>query len=154
MKKFLWFALLVFIDQVTKYVFYDLQWLDSWWLMTPLLNTWIAWSLPVPQWLIITLSLVLIVGVFWFLSSSSWKTFCDKNRDCIHYHLMAIILFVSGATGNLLDRFLYGGVRDFIDFHVWPVFNLADTFLTLAVIVMLWVEFLWFRNQMRKSAKK
>jgi lipoprotein signal peptidase len=37
---------------------------------------------------------------------------------------------------------------------VWPVFNLADTFLTLAVIVMLWVEFLWFRNQMRKSAKK
>jgi signal peptidase II len=55
---------------------------------------------------------------------------------------MAIILFVSGATGNLLDRFLYGGVRDFIDFHVWPVFNLADTFLTLAVIVMLWVEFL------------
>jgi signal peptidase II len=52
------------------------------------------------------------------------------------------MLFASGAAGNLLDRLIYSGVRDFIDFHVWPVFNMADVFLTCAVLVLLWVEYL------------
>ncbi|MCL6450583.1 MAG: signal peptidase II [Acetobacteraceae bacterium] len=33
---------------------------------------------------------------------------------------------VGGAAGNLLDRLCTGGVVDFLDFKVWPVFNLAD----------------------------
>ncbi|MDI6894906.1 MAG: signal peptidase II [Bacillota bacterium] len=38
-------------------------------------------------------------------------------------------LVVGGALGNLLDRMSTGLVTDFLDFRVWPVFNLADTFI-------------------------
>lgn len=42
-------------------------------------------------------------------------------------------LVVGGALGNLCDRVLYGHVIDFLDFRVWPVFNLADIFVCTGV---------------------
>ncbi|NLW43607.1 MAG: signal peptidase II [Syntrophomonadaceae bacterium] len=38
----------------------------------------------------------------------------------------ALALIAGGAAGNLVDRFLFGGVIDYIDIRIWPVFNLAD----------------------------
>ncbi len=38
-----------------------------------------------------------------------------------------LALVWGGALGNLIDRLAYGMVVDFLDFRVWPVFNLADT---------------------------
>lgn len=35
-------------------------------------------------------------------------------------------IVVSGAIGNFIDRFFYGTVTDFLDFRIWPVFNIAD----------------------------
>lgn len=50
-------------------------------------------------------------------------------------------LMLGGATGNLIDRILFGGVTDFIDVFVgrfhWPAFNIADSALTIGVILML-----------------
>ena len=46
---------------------------------------------------------------------------------------MALGLVVGGALGNLLDRIRTGGVVDFIDLQVWPVFNLADAAITIGV---------------------
>ncbi|MDR3168192.1 MAG: signal peptidase II [Candidatus Peribacteria bacterium] len=45
-------------------------------------------------------------------------------------------LFLAGALGNLRDRVLLGGVRDFIAVGTFPVFNFADAFLTMAVILL------------------
>jgi signal peptidase II len=42
-------------------------------------------------------------------------------------------LVVGGALGNLLDRVRTGGVVDFIDLQVWPVFNIADAAITIGV---------------------
>lgn len=42
----------------------------------------------------------------------------------------AFILILSGALGNLIDRLRFGYVIDFIDFRVWPVFNVADSAIT------------------------
>ena len=48
-------------------------------------------------------------------------------------------LVLAGAIGNLFDRIVYGAVRDFFDFYLinWAVFNIADTYITVGVIILL-----------------
>jgi signal peptidase II len=48
-----------------------------------------------------------------------------------------LILVVSGAMGNLLDRLRLGYVIDFIDVRVWPVFNIADTAITIGTFLLI-----------------
>ncbi|MBS3109077.1 signal peptidase II [Candidatus Woesearchaeota archaeon] len=43
-----------------------------------------------------------------------------------------------GIAGNLVDRIAFGRVTDFLDFHYWPVFNIADSALVLGVIFYAW----------------
>lgn len=55
-------------------------------------------------------------------------------------------LVLGGALGNLTDRAirapgLRGRVVDFVDFHVWPVFNLADSAIVVGAILLAWVGF-------------
>jgi len=42
-------------------------------------------------------------------------------------------LVIGGAAGNLLDRLSSGGVTDYLDFRVWPIFNLADVAIVIGV---------------------
>jgi signal peptidase II len=42
-------------------------------------------------------------------------------------------LFLGGTIGNLVDRIRFGYVIDFIDFHIWPVFNIADSAITISL---------------------
>ncbi len=46
------------------------------------------------------------------------------------------ILVAGGALGNLHDRIYYQYVIDFFDFRVWPVFNLADSFVCVGVFLV------------------
>jgi signal peptidase II len=51
-------------------------------------------------------------------------------------------LVLGGGVGNAVDRLLRdtgGRVVDFIDLHVWPVFNVADASITVGVVVILWL---------------
>jgi len=41
-------------------------------------------------------------------------------------------LIIGGAVGNIIDRIRFGAVIDFIDFKIWPVFNIADTCISIA----------------------
>jgi signal peptidase II len=55
-------------------------------------------------------------------------------------------LVLGGALGNLTDRViresgLRGRVVDFIDLHVWPVFNLADSAIVVGAVLLAWVGF-------------
>ncbi len=54
---------------------------------------------------------------------------------------VGLALMAGGAVGNLLDRIRYGFVVDYIDVHVWPVFNLADAAIVagagLVVLVLM-----------------
>lgn len=52
-----------------------------------------------------------------------------------------IALVLGGAIGNLVDRIFLGYVIDFIDFRIWPAFNIADSCITIGalwLIVYLW----------------
>ena len=58
------------------------------------------------------------------------------------------LLFVfGGSLGNLFDRIYYSAVPDFIDFHIknfhWFVFNVADIFITLGIICLIFAEILF-----------
>ena len=46
----------------------------------------------------------------------------------------ALALILGGAAGNLIDRLRFGYVVDFIDLHFWPVFNIADSCITIGAI--------------------
>jgi signal peptidase II len=47
-------------------------------------------------------------------------------------------LILGGAMGNLMDRIRFGSVIDFLDFRVWPVFNVADSCITIGAVLMAW----------------
>ena len=53
-------------------------------------------------------------------------------------------LIIGGALGNLTDRFLYGGVVDFLQFHIkkyyWPSFNVADSAIVIGVALVLGLQ--------------
>lgn len=49
---------------------------------------------------------------------------------------IALYLILSGAVSNLIDRLRLGAVIDFLDFRIWPVFNLADTAITIGAILL------------------
>jgi len=57
----------------------------------------------------------------------------DRRRVAI-----AMGMMLGGALGNLLDRVRFGAVTDFIDLKVWPIFNFADTALTVGALLLLW----------------
>ncbi len=51
---------------------------------------------------------------------------------------VALGLQVGGALGNAIDRIRQGWVTDFLDFQVWPVFNVADSAISVGVAILAW----------------
>ena len=62
----------------------------------------------------------------------------------------SLIFILGGALGNLYDRIYYKAVPDFIDFHIgefhWFIFNIADVFITVGIIFMIFIEIIESRN--------
>ena len=58
--------------------------------------------------------------------------------------MYALISVLGGSLGNLFDRIYYSAVPDFIDFHInnfhWFIFNVADIFITLGIICLIYAE--------------
>ena len=67
--------------------------------------------------------------------------FITKTRGIEKYSFLIIL---GGALGNVFDRFFYSAVPDFIDIHYnnfhWFIFNVADIFITLGVILLVYIE--------------
>jgi signal peptidase II len=84
------------------------------------------------SWLLVAMAVV-VLGVFWYVF-----------RDVAAHSFVVRIAFgaiVGGAVGNIVDRFHYGFVVDFIDFRWWPVFNVADSCITLGVVALILTTF-------------
>ena len=58
----------------------------------------------------------------------------------------SLLIIFGGALGNVFDRIIYKAVPDFIDFHIgnfhWFIFNLADVFISIGVIILIILEFI------------
>jgi signal peptidase II len=50
-----------------------------------------------------------------------------------------IALIAGGATGNMIDRLRLGYVVDYLDLHVWPVFNVADAAIVIGAAILVFV---------------
>lgn len=71
--------------------------------------------------------------------------YARRMRDEGFMLTFALGLLLGGACGNLIDRLMYGYVIDFLDFRVWPVFNIADSAITAGSILL--VIKLFFRKK-------
>jgi signal peptidase II len=65
--------------------------------------------------------------------------------------IMSLSLVIGGAIGNLIDRVRIGKVIDFIDFFVgtwhWPAFNIADSALTVGIVLFILSNLLQYKHQ-------
>jgi len=121
-----WIIVLVILDQVSKWLFYDLKFLNDFYFINWVLNKGISWGITFfPYFFVVLLTLFFLVVIFYF-----WW---NKKID----NLVFVLLF-AWALGNLIDRIFLWGVRDFIDLHFWPVFNLADVYLTIGVLTLIY----------------
>ena len=75
------------------------------------------------------------------IASLGLVVWIQKTPSSFRQRLFGQSIFLAGATGNLIDRAMFGHVIDFIDLHYdgfyWPVFNLADSFIFLGVALLL-----------------
>ena len=81
---------------------------------------------------VIGISAVLIKDLFIKSpAEDSRATLIGGLRNC------ALALVAAGAAGNLYDRIHYGYVIDFLDFRIWPVFNIADSGICAGIFLIV-----------------
>ena len=140
---YLLFLVLVLLDQFSKQIFissFDIGQsiiINPYLSWTYLQNTGAAFSIladggEVQKAFLLAVSvLVSVIVILWIHKTSEYQ----------RQKLFGQFLLLSGAVGNLIDRAQYGYVVDFIDMHVngfyWPVFNLADSFIFIGVLLLL-----------------
>jgi lipoprotein signal peptidase len=117
--------------------------LNRWFGWYPFLNTGIAFSIPVPVWLTVTISLPLVV----VLGIVIGRLFLDKHplpflQKQIPFPAPTTSLFVVvpvgfGALSNILDRILYRSTIDYL-LILTGVINLADVMIALGFVIYLW----------------
>ena len=142
MKKVFFLILLVFADQISKYLIVQTLTLGETINVLPFLdfylifNTGIAFSFfdeggELGRWILVFLVLLVCLYLVNVLIS-------EKLRK---YETFALLMILSGGLGNLIDRSLWGHVIDFIHLYYenysFYIFNLADTFITIGVIIYI-----------------
>ena len=134
-----------FFDRATKMYLIDLQTTgtDIDFYIFPFLNFYLVWNTGIGFGLVsleanifyhiltAIITIINLVLIFFLLKAKG-----------IYTCLIAII--IGGSLGNLYDRIYYYAVPDFIDIHIgnfhWFIFNVADIFITLGIIGLIFVE--------------
>ena len=80
-----------------------------------------------------TFVVILLTGV-----AVAWMLYFFSRSGARHPVLpVALGLVIGGSVSNLVDRVRLGHVTDFLDLKFWPAFNLADSFITVGVAILL-----------------
>ena len=126
---FLLTLIIVFVDQLTKWIVEstrpDIK-ITEFFGIRYITNTGAAFGIFKDQNTVLVLTSFVFIGLVVFYLNK-----LPKNTA----HFVAMIL--GGAIGNLIDRMLFGYVVDFINFSFWPLFNIADSFITIGAIGLL-----------------
>ena len=77
-------------------------------------------------------SLLLIISIFVAVFFTIYFLMIEKPKLTMR---LFISLVVAGALGNIIDRVRFGYVNDFIDVGFWPIFNIADSSISIALTI-------------------
>lgn len=129
-------------DQISKLFFLDLmQQSPAGIVVTPFFNLVMVWNTGVSfglfqedsnfrSWTLIAVALAVLVWL------GVWLWRCRSGLVAA-----ALGMIIGGAIGNVIDRYRFGAVFDFLDFHAfgqhWPAFNLADSAIVVGVGLLL-----------------
>lgn len=80
------------------------------------------------NWIFILLSFIAIGVISYMLKD---------EKEC--FQRTSYTLILAGILGNLIDRIYLGYVVDWINFHFWPIFNIADSLLVCGVIISIYI---------------
>jgi len=133
------FVISLLIDRISKQLIVDREiankYINDFLSFDLTYNKGISWGiLNYENNLIFTLVTLLVILITTFLISHTYEKI-KKNQIII-----GELLVLSGAVSNIIDRFIYKGVVDFIIFEYnglsWPAFNIADFCIVIGVIIM------------------
>ncbi|MDO8240593.1 MAG: signal peptidase II [Candidatus Moranbacteria bacterium] len=119
-KLFSLLTLLVFIDQLSKYL---VRHLGGFYIC----NSGISFSIVLPT---------ILFWFFWFFIVGLIIYAIGSHK--ISIYKPALYMILAGAISNVIDRLYFGCVIDFINIGFWSIFNLADAFITIGVIITLY----------------
>jgi signal peptidase II len=129
---------LLLVDRITKFWAMTIQYpYDAGWIAFRFVtNTGAGFSILQDQNALLTWIAIIALGLIIYFHH--------------YFPRSGLILLVAGLVGNLLDRITYGAVIDFIDLKFWPVFNMADSYISIGVIITI----LWHINSEYKTRLK
>ena len=87
---------------------------------------------------------LMIVGIFAIIFISYFLIFYTRESNLLQ---IAISLQLSGAFGNIVDRIRLGSVTDFIDVGPWPVFNIADSCISVGMFLLILHIIISWKNE-------
>ncbi len=132
-------ALIVLLDQLTKQyiassmeLHENIEVIKDFFYISSHRNEGAAWGILQGEMLIFFLITIIAFALFYYLVKE--VNFKEKKMYSI-----AVVLLISGAIGNFIDRLLFGYVVDFLDFVIFgydfPTFNVADMALVIGVTI-------------------
>ncbi|MFH1861905.1 MAG: signal peptidase II [bacterium] len=154
-------AVIVLLDQLTKLWIRSSMalgesrpiWGEDFFRLTYIENRGVAFGLDVASPLILSIiSALAVILLIVFL----YKLYKEPTPDTAAAVLLrlSLLLILSGAIGNLIDRILLGKVTDFLDFDFpdlimtrWPAFNIADSAITIGVTILFLHVILFHRRK-------
>jgi len=131
--------LLLVLDQLTKFIFLEQNYDYGFFAFSYVKNTGVSFGLLQGTTLIMIIVSIVVLGLLWYY------------REEFEGKEIFLVFIATGTVGNLIDRVFRGYVVDFINFKFFPVFNVADSLLTIGVIgfiIMVLIE------QMKDDKKK
>ena len=132
-------VILILLDQGTKFwvlaslkPIHNMTLVEGFMDLTFVENRGVAFGMFSGQrWFILLLTGIIAVGLIWFYKAM------PKKKEYFPLRV-SLVMVLSGAIGNIIDRLFRGYVVDFFEFTFfeWPVFNVADIYVVVGVTLL------------------
>lgn len=145
------FLVLVALDQYTKYLAYtylynnpSINIIDNWLKLTYVENSGAAWGMFQNATIFfVIITIIIVFGILYYLLT--------ERNNIDNFIKLNLVIILSGAIGNFIDRLRLGYVIDFISsdlggIYSFPVFNFADMYISIGAFSLI-IYILFFEGK-------